>query len=317
MNKFLTILYSTTLLVACSTTEDPILPSPTPGDGEVAISFSSQMAGDDSLSTRAEKHSLEKDFFVYGYKTINGEVFGVFDGTEVQYDEKLDSYDYVTPSVAQRYWDANAQAYRFFGYVGETGASCADNTVTFDGSEGAEELKSNDYYYSKLLYRDMSSHDYSTVVLTFKRPYCNVRVIFLDADNNPITDDLLSSMKATFSRNDGEGITTKGKVQIAYSTTGNEDSQTISIIEPVTTESLAIEDTEFHTQFPAPGGLGECLIEATILKERRTAIIPAEYTQWQTNISYTYYLSVISMALVDVKIEDWNGKVYTQTITNW
>lgn len=316
MNKFLTILYSTILLVACSTTEDPILPSPTPGDGEVAIGFLSQTIGVDSLSTRASNSNSLKNFFVYGYKTINGEVFGVFDGTEVQYDEELDSYDYVTPDVAQRYWDANAQIYRFFGYAGNTGASCAGNTVTFDGSEGAEELKSNDYYYSKLLRRDMSTHDYSTVVLTFKRPYCNVRVIFLDADDNPITDDLLSSMDATFSR-DGEGITTKGKVQIAYSTTGAEDSQTISIIEPVTTESLAIEGTDFRPQFPVPDGLGECQIHATIHRERRTAVIPEEYTRWQTNFNYSYYIRVSNMTLCDVKIEDWTGKIYTQPLTNW
>lgn len=336
MHKYLTILYSTTLLVACSTSEDPIIPSPNPGDGLVEIAFASSDAGQES-TTRAEAktHPLAQDFVVFGYKTMSDQTRQtVFENDIVSYDEDNKNYSYEPP----RYWDKNAEEYRFFGYSSTKVAP----TVTDDGmmTIDAPISQVEDFYYSGNV-KVVPDNYGETVKLTFKKLYTIVEVKFftdISLSDGSVGDVNLSDI--IFTPKSGEKISVEGSVKIDYTLTGDPNEtitwpegtlSELNFQDVMLTESIcgkdnaltAIPETETGTDLSVytiyPTFKGTLALSLKVNGEEKGAEVPN--VGWEANHKYVYLFKVdggLDPILFDVKVEPWiKGGQQDLEFKNW
>lgn len=327
MNKYLAILYSTTLLVACHTNEDPIIPSPEPGDGLVAISFAPQLTSEEE-ATRADTYTdLGQGFNVTGYKFFSQDISQykdsslqtVFDTVQVRYEDET-GYDYRSDDQPERYWDTTAVCYRFWAYIPseKTAFHRGDDadTVIYTVSD-IESIESSEPVYSKPVVRERGDEgiDKNTVRLIFKRALCEVRVVFLSSTGIPIN---LNGAKFYPT---GGSIYTDATIRVVYSkNSGPDDSESFKCDCSGDQGSIRC-DGEFHPQIPC-GPQSEYKLDVTLSGNReRSLTVSEEYMTWENNYKYTYRFRLSpddDIIFSDVKIEDMEfGGDYDQTIQKW
>ncbi len=344
MRKFLTILYSTTLLVACSTTEDPIIPSPESGDGLVAIDFASNLS-DQETATRADNYPLEQDFVVSGYKILEEEPRQlVFDNVTVSYnpDATNNPYDYVStdPDNPQpvRYWDKHATEYRFWAYSTTPTSTTVnqtydENVVTLSVGDASTPISQVEgFYYSENVKVEPENFG-ETVKLIFKKLYTIVEIkFFTDPVLSNLTFEEISLSDISFAPNSGEKISVKGQIKIEYplvdepkeSVTWPEGTLPAMLFSDFSlTESNCGKDnaqTAYHTDSETGTALSVYTLYPTIseytpfvlsLKVNgvdKQAEVPADAIGWKANHKYVYRFKVdngLAPVFYDVKVEPW------------
>lgn len=228
---YLSFILSITCLMSCSSSDDTPEPTPTPGpvvETGTPISFSGQETEAQDVSngvkgTRAETRAgtplSEKTgvFTVWGYKNLSL-VEGVYGGTQMVFPgyrvvwhsgsaatttTNTNGWEYVAQQTSGdeqtiKYWDWDAQAYRFFAATGGTednGTYGADGTywtsgpyntykITFNANASSESDMIATPFFSHLWFSTGVLPAYADkefgkpVVLEFLKPYSRVRFIF-------------------------------------------------------------------------------------------------------------------------------------------
>lgn len=242
------------LLAACSkeaAVEEPV---------EAAICFGGNLEENAEVvaGTRAETSLAEygiTSFKVWAYKNMIAETQTVMPGFTVNYlggahstNSNAAGWEYVGQQPENgleqtiKYWDLNAEAYRFFAIAGAYETNEANGTKTFTlGMDGSTpEKAAATPYYSALWFKtkaDLESNESykQPVKLQFYSPFAKVRFIFRFIDptltRNSLMDvNFLPSDAITITReNDeitetdiknNENIAVKGQYTISYPLTG-------------------------------------------------------------------------------------------------
>ena len=255
------------LIVSCSQEQ---LEEP---EVEAAISFGGNLQEDAEVvaGTRAETSLAESgitSFKVWAYKNMTAEIQTVMPGFTVNYlggahstNSNAAGWEYVgqqpTNGLEQtiKYWDLNAQAYRFFAIAGDNGTYEAHGgnenddkfTLPMDGS--TPEKAAATPYYSELWFKttdqlvDGIAPLYKQPVkLQFCTPFAKVRFMFRFADptltRNSLMDvNFLPSSAITITRDGNDEVTAvtvtesnniavKGTYTVSYPVTGNGTAMT-------------------------------------------------------------------------------------------
>lgn len=179
-------------------------------DESLPIDFAPLHADQEVISRAGSATPLERDFTVYGYKTVNNSPQLVFDRYSVKYtgsantsEDNTHSYSYVQGGQTIKYWDFGASEYHFWGATKVpkdpkdfSDLSFSDNgdTLTIAGLELSTSEPTGVPLYTQLYHRAPVSRE--VVQLMFKRPYAQLRVQFYTTDvipegevnNIPITE---------------------------------------------------------------------------------------------------------------------------------
>ena len=355
------LLIMTVLAVSCSKDDSQKqAEEPTPL-ADKPIVFSGTMQEETSV-TRANLETFKTLFTVYGYKNtaMDGDSYTdyqtVFPGYTVNWAENTanttttNSYDweYVGQELlgqaeqTAKYWDWSAKAYRFFGITktfdnieGEVADGAFNLTFRVDltSETGTDAVP----YYSHLWF---SNNNYPTspqygmpVMLTFLRPICSVRIMFVyedpsnyDRTNTPLED-------INFHRTDGVTIKQKGKVIISYPLTGTEKTETCtfdkgasgitgfsqeSYDDPSTTSVI---EEYWYTVLPVTDQ-GTFTLDVTVDGEPKQTIVPAEFMDWKPGNKYTYIFKIhvdgrVSIDAVQAAFTGWDVTPGNHIIYNW
>lgn len=331
------------VLGSCGGT-DVLLP-----DAELhAIAFASEEA-DEEVMTRASA-PLNRDFTVYGYKTVSENAHVVFDGYSVTYNsgsagtsvDNTHNYSYVNGSTQTiKYWDFGASEYNFWG---ATGGSFADQGATLTINDLAlsttEPDPTNTVLFSALYHRSPVSTD--VVRLLFKRPYTKVRVMFYTGMT--LTDKTFDNIKITgitFGPESPNKIITGGSLKVTYPKSGV-GPETYSTTTTASAVSLSFKNVQLdHTQGTASNNAVIAVptdgsefyyvvpndyttpftLSANIDGEDKTAVVPANFMNWRPNFVYTYIFKISGgkyMELYDVQIAPWKyGGSQEEVWKNW
>ena len=263
------------LLAACSkeaAVEEPV---------EAAICFGGNLEENAEVvaGTRAETSLAENgitSFKVWAYKNMSdGDLQTVMPGFTVNYlggahstNSNAAGWEYVGQQPENgleqtiKYWDLNAEAYRFFAITGAYETNEANGTKTFtlemDGS--TPEKAAATPYYSELWFKAkadlVSDESYKQPVkLQFYSPFAKVRFIFRFIDptltRNSLMDvNFLPSDAITITRdvndeitavtiNENENIAVKGTYTVSYPLTGTGTT--------VTGPTYTVDDADVNT----------------------------------------------------------------------
>lgn len=328
-----------TQLTACST-EDLV--------GEVPIAFS-PVTKEVTEPTRAGGNGLERNFVVCGYKTIPQGRQYIMPKYGVTYSNG--TYDYVTASQPQVYWDSNASEYRFWGYTESNGVeSTLDGTTLTIPVSLQKELTASIPLFSEL--KLITTIDYNTVELEFLYPVSKLAVIFFSEE--PLTDgDEISIQDIAIAPNENSQtgkvskIWNSGIVTVSYPLDGGtQETVSVSQSNPASvSEKLSFNDltltkdagdridnavfasvpeavSNYYYTLPMGDKNPEFVLTMNLNGENKTVIIPEQYMHWQANHCYNYYFIISgasrNVELYDVKIEPWHyGGSQDEEWHNW
>ena len=212
-------------------------------------------------------------------------------------------------------------------------------------------------YVSQLWFSNGNPTDYpdklfgKPVMLKFYKPFAQVRFMFTFAEHlEGLTREHI--LAKTFAPTDQKaGIAIKGDVQFSYPLTGPDVKESWSVSNPenmqdgqghniyftqdwytLTSEQLASEDPDneelianrekWYTVLPAKNQ-GTYTLTANINGDEQTAVVPAEYMQWNPGYSYTYIFKVmkgggIKFDVVQVAIKYWESMQSSEyKVYNW
>lgn len=303
----------------------------------VPINFASVTA-ETEVVTRANTN-LERDFVVYGYKTINGTTTQqVFKGYDVKYtansagtsEDNTHNYSYVDVSSQQtiKYWDFAASEYNFWGATGGTFTDQGDTLTINDLAIAKTEPDlASTVLFSALYHRSPVSTD--VVQLQFKRPYAEVRVLFytnVTLAFNTVDNIQINGIK--FGPESPKQIITGGSLKVSYPKTGV-GPETYATTSTASADNLSFGNVQLdhdhgtasnNAVIAVPTGGKEFYyvipyvysvpftLSATIDGENRTAVVPANFMQWKPNFVYTYIFKISGgkyMEFYDVQIDPW------------
>lgn len=355
------------ILTSCSGDEVELTPT-----SELApMSFSGDIATTTEGNTRAaDDNGLENyatSFIVYGYKTVDGTRQEVFPGYTVQYTANSANttttnscgweYDGLHPSdgilQSAKYWDTSAEEYRVFGITSTSDPSSKPKTTTsgtetdvvftLDATSDAKITATP--YFSDLWYKayaDLPSCVNQPIQLTFMKPFCKVRLMFVDENGKQYTNrNALESpkfqpatssdkliLKGTFTLK--YPISKGSATTFSYVSTASTDPDVQAtaeyLDEPYETGTLAFATSseKWYTLFPIQS-TGAFKMSATVNHVDKVVTIPASLVQWKPGYSYTYMFKITDATsdirlinVIQVAIKNWsNGTTVNQTIYNW
>ncbi len=206
--------------IACSSEEDVADLPEVPGQGAIGFGDFSSIASETTPAIRSSETPLEEkiqEFTVWGYKNtdlVEGRYTGhqlVFDGYNVKYQknsagtaiDNTDGWYYLNNTSIKgeqqtlKYWDFGATAYRFFAFAGTYKSifKSGDFPMEVDGkTEWMTTISISDIdatypaYFSRLWFSDNTAEKpFGQVVkLSFFRPFCRVRIMFVDERGEPL-----------------------------------------------------------------------------------------------------------------------------------
>lgn len=344
ISSLLMVIMVTMVLGACVGT-DVLLPD----SEQHAIAFASEEA-DEEVVTRASA-PLNRNFTVYGYKTVSENAHVVFDGYSVTYNsgsagtsvDNTHNYSYVNGSTQTiKYWDFGASEYNYWAYTGNESDFTTDGTeLTISSIEqSVTEPDMPNKMFSSLYHRSPVSTD--VVRLEFKRPYTKVRVMFysgMTLTESAFDNILINDIK--FGPASPKQIITKGRLKVSYPKSG-EGPETYSTTTTASAVSLSFENVTLdHTYGTASNNAVTAVptdglefyyvvpnnystpftLSANIDGEDKTAVVPANFMNWRPNFVYTYIFKISGgkyMELYDVQIDPWKfGGSQEEDWKNW
>lgn len=327
------------VLVSCSPEED---------EGKLtasaSISFGGATVADEEGNTRAGSETALKDyvstFIVYGYKTgDDNSLQPVFPGYLVNYTNNDWVYDGLTSSskIPQtlKFWDTSALEYRYFAIapydpkltMSGTGANPRTCSLILDATTESS-ITSAPYISDLWVTSDVASCVNNPVKLTFKKPFCKVRIMFVNEAGTQYSETSSLSMG-----DDGQGFApttgqqgsmiTKGTVTLSYpvangaskeyamTTTNTTTLSTITEPYEIAPLSFATTPQKWHTLIP-PGVQGTYSLKATVGGNQKTVVVPAEYMQWKAGYAYTYVFKISDSSseitlikVIQVGVKSW------------
>lgn len=332
------------LISSCS---KELVPDP---DGPVlaptAIAFSADQQEQEVTRAATPLENLTTSFKVWGYKKLAAETQTVMEEYNVQWEENSaysstsnsSDWDYILtayPHQTIKYWDWNAESYRFFGVTnGIDGAynNTKDSyifTFTADASD-----PTTTPYYSKLWFTDDTNNFGKPVRLEFMQPFALVRFMITLSDP---TIPLLLEDDDFRPTTTGQRIGKKGDITITYPITGASQTETWNIAPATISKTLGsltrrwtdaietpptAEDHYWETVLPVLGQ-GSYTFSIRVDGEEKTCVVPSQYMDWLPGYRYTYIFKVkgdggVELATVRTAFLDWENAVDQEwNLYNW
>lgn len=321
----------------------PDPPAPTPPAAEVPISFQGDL-GDGQAVTRSTEIGLNTKytaFRVWGYKNGTSGYQEVMYGYTVKWVDNSSNttttnthgWEYVDGNNQSiKYWDYSATAYRFFGVAPESLSGSISGgyyVLTFEDVDvTTDEGIAAAPYFSELWYSSDKSQYGKPVKLLFKQPVSKVRFRFTSDDPRVAADAVLSGI--SFRPTDGSKIYRKGNFTLRYPLTPADTRESFSVAntDPATaldalTEHYTDANQKWYTVLPA-NGQGTYTLEVTINGgDPKTAVVPAEFMNWQPGFEYTYIFKIneeggVSIDVVQSAFTEWaDDQTGEHVIYNW
>lgn len=286
----------------------------------------------------------------------------VFPGYTVNYKSSsahsttsnTDGWEYVNQGPVEqsiKYWDYNATAYRFFGVAPAT-ATMEENEdqenhlkkITFDADVTSDETIAATPYYSRLWYSTGSMEPGSPyydkqfgkpVTLEFVKPISKVRFMYKYVSPRAGVIKGSQCFRPTVS---SENIIRGGEVTVTYPLTGTEpeprESTKISRVTDVLSEGFTEDydpetankvytetDNGWYMVLPNTEQ-GSYMLTVEVNGTSKSAIVPAEFMQWQSGYSYTYIFKInaeggVEIGWVDYAVTPWTEMEADRTVYNW
>ncbi len=326
----------------------PEPPAPTPPAAEVPISFQGDL-GDGQAVTRSTEIGLNTKytaFRVWGYKkgtsgdqkVMNGYTVKWVDNSSNTTTTNTHGWEYVNQQIlgeteqSIKYWDYSATAYRFFGVAPASlsGSISGDYYVlTFEDVDvTADEGIAAAPYFSELWYSSDKSQYGKPVKLLFKQPVSKVRFRFTSDDPRVAADAVLSGI--SFRPDENKKIYRKGNFTLRYPLTGTATRETFVVTNAdgataldALTEHYTEANQKWYTVLPA-NNQGTYTLEVTINGgDPKTAVVPAEFMNWQPGFEYTYIFKIneeggVSIDVVQSAFTEWvDDQTGKHDIYNW
>lgn len=249
-----------------------------------------------------------------------------------------------------KYWDWAAQAYRFYGVTGDL--SGTDGTYVTNGTYKTHEFTidadatdpSTTPFYTRLWFSTGVLPTYADkqfgkpVQLEFLKPYASVRFIF--KYTNPREGINLTNI--SFKPTDDSQIVRKGSVKIIYPLDGTATREWFTMTPnddpaPAVNKALAAftedadpeDDTKVYTEtdngwyMVLPNiSQGTYTLTLKVNNADKTAVVPAEFMQWQPGYSYTYIFKVtdeggVEIGWVESAVTPWTEMAIERHVYNW
>lgn len=208
-------------------------------------------------------------------------------------------------------------------------------------------------YYSHLWFSTGKLPTYSSrqfgypVQLEFLKPFSQVRFIFTFEDPSKARETTLGNK--SFRPTSGTTIKMKGKVTVSYPLTGTATTEqfyatagaegltalTQDYYTSVTKETIAAQEVVIapyynadenatntvYTVLPA-SDQGSYSMTVAVNGEPKTAIVPAQYMNWQPGYQYTYVFKIyvdgsVTIDSVQSAFTPWTDHTATYTVYNW
>lgn len=350
-------------LSACSGGDDAVEPAPEPPvpvSQFVPIAFSGTLPEERAVTRAVGLEDKETSFKAWAYKVDDtGVVQNVMPGFTVNWisnsahttTSNTDDWEYVGQGANQdiKYWDLQAQSYRFFGVAPAsapasfsssgspaTSASVSLSVATTSDAGVVYEQSAIDAapYFSEMWHTaDVASVHTQPVTLTFVKPFCRVRYLFTFVDETMTRADIESQ---TFHPTAGTIIPRKGDVTITYPLTGTSSRETYAVANTDNEFKLtaltqdyyeSADDTDtnkerWYTIVP-PTSQGSYTLTIVLGGETKSVVVPEQYMQWKPGFEYTYIFKVteggaIVVQAIQVGINSWvEKKTIDHTIYNW
>ena len=323
-------------------------PAPTPPVAEVPISFQGDL-GDGQAVTRSTEIGLNTKytaFRVWGYKKGTSGDQEVMYGYTVKWADNSSNttttnthgWEYVDGNNQSiKYWDYSASAYRFFGVAPKSlsGSISGDYYVlTFEDVDVTTDAGiAAAPYFSELWYSSDKSQYGKPVKLLFKQPVSKVRLRFTSDDPEVIENATLTGIRF-YPTTNGKKIYRKGNFTLHYPLTGAATRESFVVNtdndDPTTLDALTEHYTDVHptwyTVLPA-NGQGTYTLKVTINGgDPKTAVVPAEFMNWQPGFEYTYIFKIneeggVSIDVVQSAFTKWvddqTGEHVIYNLYNW
>lgn len=260
---------------------------------------------------------------VFGGYTVTYSAVSAGSTETNQYD-----WEYVNGTTQTvHYWDFAGTAYRFGAFAPAdanvtSSATATDLSLTIPADATSDATIAATPYFAKMWFSN-NSLSYTAygqpVVLTFMQPFSKVRIRFIDADGNEVTTSSIVYQKTTagsitFIPSDaGKSIGIKGSVTVTYPLTGTDKQETVSTTAGTTSSDVLAAITEpyeenkafassthrWYTVLPA-GPQGAYTLSLTYNGNQRTAVVSADYMNWQPGYEYTYVFKLTDDAVTFV-----------------
>lgn len=220
-------------------------------EGNVITFSSTTMDVAESLRSTRANPTLGRDFVVCGYKKLTGSdaqqnILPLYD---VTYTGGL--YSYLSSTQPLVYWDAQAEAYRFWGFTGEK-ASMTDGGKTVEMQNIMLQVEEpTSYSKFSAMYVRKSPITYEIVSLEFKRPIAKLCLKFYN--ERPIREgrvinvtDISMAPVADAASPKVNTIWNNGTIRVTYPLTG--ETEQVEVLDCSSTRShLAFLDVTMDT----------------------------------------------------------------------
>ena len=363
------------VLSGCSMSNEGLEPEPEPVIEEVAIRFNGNEL-EEQMQTRVNGQTRAgtplsdagvTQFKVWGYKNMSytagnyGDLQTVFPGYTVKYQANSaattatnsSNWEYILldpPGQTIKYWDWDANAYRFYAVTGTPADDAADLAAHPDRylvnetnmPNGPYEMTfsadvtdmATTPYFSRLWFSTGEMPAYADkqfgkpVQLEFLKPYARVRFIFkyvYPREGIKLDDQEFRPTAA------GDKIIRKGTVTISYPLAGTETCESFTMT-PDNTNALdkftvdydpeddskdySGTDKGWYAVLPN-NSQGSYTLSVKINNVDKSCVVPAQYMQWQPGYSYTYIFKITDEGGVEIGWVEYVVTPWTEMEANW
>lgn len=296
---------------------------------DIPVTFFSEVAGEDVVSTRASSEPLSCDFQLYGYKLADAEhsqlVFDDYllkyvDGSSGTSIENSHGYSYVGVAENQtiKFWDYSQVSYRFWGYVPVAGKTTYDktsHTLTFGGSGNSVDADALATYFCTRTNTVESVAFGNVVVMEFVHPAVQVEVRFYSAEQLDASDCIELTDIRFRPEADGQ-LVTMGSLCVKYDPQLRAESYLPSpadggALAALSYEALTLRKdhcTSATSAVASPAGTSAEAISlfphatdavavpftmsVSIDGDEKSAVVPAAYMHWLPHHRYTYIFKI-------------------------
>lgn len=340
-----------------------------PQTQERAITFSGALQDDEEVTRAATPLSdLTHTFSVWGYKNdgydsstdtytsyqtvMPGYVVNWAANSANTTTSNTNNWEYVGltnyPQQTIKYWDFDANAYRFFAVAPGTGTNATTAYTTVLGTGAYEPNEANEAngaytfsatvdastqagvdaapYFSQLWFSTGNPTTYADkqfgrpVQLTFLKPLARVRFLFTFMEGLTFGRESVSNISFRPLDNT-QTIATAGTVTVYYPLKGTDITESWSATASSGSTAFTLDNT-WYAVIPSITQ-GAYKMSITVFGEDKTATVPAEYMQWKPGNEYTYSFKItdggsLILDVIQVGINQWVQKGSTDRyVYNW
>jgi len=232
------------------------------------------------------------------------------------------------------------KTYGAFGTYSTYGAESTFEASMLADASSAEEMAKTPYF-TRLWFSTGNPITYpdkqflKPVVLEFLKPYSRVRFIFI---YSYMTEGIKIKSKS-FAPSNGDKIVRKGIFKVTYPLTGDKTAEWFSVTKDTDPDPAVNKALDAFTTEYVPDGGPEKEVWYDVLPNNtqgtytmsvrmnnditdKTAVVPANYMQWQPGYSYTYIFKIteeggVEIDHVETTAIDWIEREEDHEVYNW